>query len=85
MNPNIFITVRSAIERSPVGSSIGSKFSGGQFVLNASTHRLEFQVVPEEHDPKRVVCACCVNKQRSQVRGAKAKKIFQKGIGHKSV
>jgi len=56
----------------------------GQFMLNPHTSQFDFVMVAMEREAKRSVCACCVNKQRSQVKGPKSKKIFLKGQGLKS-
>lgn len=59
-------------------------YRDGQFYFNSDENRFEFLVEVMEREAKRSVCACCVNKQRSQVKGPKAKKIFLKGQGLKS-
>ena len=56
----------------------------GQFEYNHENNSYDFVMVVREREAKRSICACCVNKQRSQVKGPKAKKIFLKGQGLKS-
>lgn len=57
----------------------------GQFMFNPYTQRFEFKMVQVDHGPIRSVCACCINKQRSRVKGPRAMKIFLKGSGPKTV
>lgn len=59
-------------------------YTTGQFFFNSDVNRFEFLIEVMQREAKRSVCACCVNKQRSQVKGPKAKKIFLKGQGLKS-
>jgi hypothetical protein len=60
-------------------------YTTGQFYFNSDEKRFEFLVEIMQREAKRSVCACCVNKRRSQVKGPRAKKIFLKGSGVKSL
>lgn len=70
MNPNDFVR---------------GDYKTGQFYLNSEKQRFEFSLEVMEREAKRSVCTCCVNRCRSQVKGAKVNKIFLKGSGVKTV
>ena len=82
MNPN-YLTTRYTSSSSTV-HQYTVNYASGQFYYNSDENRFEFQVASQPK-AKRSICPCCVNKQRSRVKGAKATKIFQKGTGLKSV
>ena len=60
-------------------------YTTGQFYYNSSENRFEFVTGSGELAAKRWMCPCCVNKERSQVKGPKALKLFLKGKGVKSL
>lgn len=83
MNPN-YLTARFTSSTSGAPVTLHQymvDYSSGQFFYNSDENRFEFLVEANQPEAKRSVCPCCVNKQRSQVKGAKANKIFQKGRG----
>ena len=83
MNPN-YLTARATSSSSSDSVTFHQymvNYATGQFFYNSDENRFEFRVEANQPEAKRSVCPCCVNKQRSQVKGPKANKIFQKGRG----
>lgn len=82
MNPN-YLTARFTSNSSGDPVTLHQymvDYSSGQFFYNSDENRFEF-LVEDQPEAKRSVCPCCVNRQRSQVKGPKSNKIFQKGRG----